>query len=68
MSRFRAKTIEDIKQVCKQHSIPYVEVNPEGTTHSREHNRDMRRLGLDRHTTSAYLITKRGLEKLKQII
>ena len=68
VSRFRAKIIEDIKQVCKQHSIPYVEVNPRGTTHSEEHDEVMKKFGLDKHTASAYLIAKRGLEKLKQII
>jgi len=68
VSRFRAKTIEDIKQVCKQHSIPYIEVDPKGTTHSEEHKQIVQKLGLDRHMASAYLIAKRGLEKLKQII
>jgi IS605 OrfB family transposase len=36
-------------------------VDPKGTTSSREHSEVMKRYGLDRHTTSAYLIALRGL-------
>ena len=64
---FKPKTIEEVIQLCKQHSIHYIPVNPKGTTHSQEHEQIMKNFGLDRHTASAYLIAKRGLEKLKQI-
>jgi len=68
VSIFKPKVVDDIKQVCKQHSIPYVEVDPRGTTHSKEHEKVMKEYKLNRHMTSAYLIAKKGLEKLKQII
>lgn len=38
-------------------------VDPAGTTNSKEHDKAMRRHGLDRHTASAYLI---ALKELKQ--
>ncbi len=36
-------------------------VDPRGTTDSEEHDVTMRRLGLDTHTASAYLVALRGL-------
>jgi hypothetical protein len=36
-------------------------VDPKGTTSSEEHDEAMKRYGLDRHTTSAYLIALRDL-------
>ncbi|BAN90701.1 hypothetical protein ACAM_1232 [Aeropyrum camini SY1 = JCM 12091] len=45
------------------YSIEVEYVNPKGTTHSREHDIIMRRYGLDRHSTSAYLIALRGIER-----
>ena len=44
------------------YSIEVKYVNPRGTTNSREHNETMRRYGLDRHTTSAYLIAMKGIK------
>ena len=38
-------------------------VNPKGTTNSEEHGKMMRRYGLDRHSTSAYIIALRGIER-----
>jgi predicted transposase len=40
-------------------------VNPKGTTNSEEHEKVMREKGFDRHTASAYLITLKGLEVIK---
>lgn len=36
-------------------------IDPSGTTHSEEHNKIMKKYGLDRHTASAYLIALKGL-------
>ena len=66
VSRFRAKTIEDIEQIAKLYAVPIIEVDPKGTTHSREHDEVMIKLGLDRHMASAYIIAKRALAQLKQ--
>ena len=68
VSRFDIKVLELIHDTCEKLRIPHDHVDPRGTTHSREHEKVMKRLGLDRHMASAYLIAKRGLEKLKQII
>ena len=38
-------------------------VNPKGTTNSEEHDRMMKRYGLDRHTASAHIIALRGIER-----
>ncbi len=38
-------------------------VNPKGTTNSEEHDKAMRRYGLDRHTASAYIIAIRGIKR-----
>ena len=37
-------------------------VNPRGTTRSKEHDKAMRKYGLDRHTASAYLIAVKSIE------
>jgi len=63
VSRFRARTIDDIKQVATLYALPVIEVDPRGTTHSEEHDEVMRRLGLDRHMASAYLIAKRVVSR-----
>ena len=38
-------------------------VDPSYTTHSKEHDKVMKRHGLDRHTASAYLIAMKGLKQ-----
>ena len=68
ISTFASWVIEFIEKICQKLGIYTIRVNPGGTTHSKEHEEVMKRLGLDRHMASAYLIAKRGLEKLKQII
>jgi len=40
-------------------------VDPRGTTHSREHEKVMRKRGLDRHMASAYIIAFKGLKVIK---
>ncbi len=65
VARFRARLIEDIKQVARLYSLPAVEVDPRRTTRSEEHVKVMSRFGLDRHMASAYLIAKRAITKLR---
>jgi len=38
------------------YSINVEHVEPKGTTHSEEHDKIMKKYGLDRHTVSAYII------------
>ncbi|MCD6196599.1 MAG: hypothetical protein J7J82_07440 [Staphylothermus sp.] len=38
-------------------------VDPKGTTHSKEHDKIMKKYGLDRHTASAYLIALKGIKR-----
>lgn len=40
-------------------------VDPQGTTHSREHEEVMHKRGLDRHMASAYIIACKGLEAIR---
>ena len=40
-------------------------IDPKGTTHSEEHDKIMKRYGLDRHTASAYIIATKGLKAIK---
>ena len=42
-------------------------VNPRGTTRSKEHDEVMKKLGLDRHVASAYLIALRGIRRYTMI-
>jgi len=58
---FRSTIIERIALKAPLYSIEIKYVNPRGTTNSEEHDELMRKYGLDRHTTSAYLIALRGL-------
>jgi len=46
-----------------KHGFKVLLVNPKGTTKSEEHDKVMKRYGLDRHTASAYLIALRGIER-----
>ncbi len=68
MPRFRARTIDDITQVAREHGVPVIEVDPRGTTHSEEHSEVTRRYGVDKHTASAILVARRGLRKIKQVL
>jgi len=65
ISVFRPSLIEDIIQVADEWEIEVVKVNPRGTTHSIEHDLIMKKYGIDRHRTSAYLIAKRALTHIK---
>jgi len=63
VSIFRNRIIEVITYKASPYAITVKYVNPKGTTHSEEHDEIMGRYGLDRHTTSAYLIALRGIER-----
>jgi len=58
---FRSRAIEMIAMKAPLYSIEVKYVDPRGTTNSKEHNEAMKRLGLDRHTASAYLVARRLL-------
>ena len=60
---FRSNIIEMISMKATLYSIKTRYVNPKGTTSSNEHKEIARKLGLDRHTASAYLIALRGLKQ-----
>ncbi len=58
---FRSTVIEMIAMKTPLYSIKIKYVNPKGTTHSREHDKAMKKYRLDKHTASAYLIALKGL-------
>ncbi|MCD6491219.1 MAG: hypothetical protein ACP6IQ_06800 [Candidatus Njordarchaeia archaeon] len=60
---FRSSIIEMISMKAPLYSIKAQYVNPKGTTSSNEHKEIAKKLGLDRHTASAYLIALRGLRQ-----
>jgi len=61
VATFRSSIIERIALKAPLYSIRVSYVNPKGTTNSKEHDEIMKKYGLDRHTTSAYLTALRGL-------
>ncbi|MFP3301048.1 MAG: transposase [Caldivirga sp.] len=61
VSIFRSSIIERIAMKAPLYSIETKYVNPRGTTNSKEHDETMKKHGLDKHTTSAYLTALRGL-------
>jgi len=63
VSVFRSSIIERVTMKAPLYSIRVGYVNPGGTTNSTEHDELMRKHGLDRHTTSAYLIALKGLKQ-----
>jgi len=67
VSRFDVKILNLIHDTCEKLRIPHDYINSKGTTHSEEHEKIMRMFGLDRHMVSAYLIAKKGLEKIKNL-
>jgi len=58
---FRSRVIEMITLKAPLYSIGVKYVNPKGTTSSEEHDEAMKKLRLDRHTASAYLVARRLL-------
>ncbi len=48
------------------YGLQVVTVNPDGTTHSEDHEYVMRRYGLDRHTALAYLIALKAKRNLQR--
>ena len=61
VSTFRNRIIEMIAMKAPIYGLRVSYVNPEGTTHSREHDDIMRKYGLDRHTASAYIIALKSI-------
>ncbi|BAA80267.1 hypothetical protein APE_1276 [Aeropyrum pernix K1] len=67
VSVFRSRIIEMITMKTPLYAIRVEYVDPRRTTHSEEHDKIMKRYGLDRHSTSAYLIALRGIERYSSI-
>ena len=65
---FKSRIAEKIIETSIKHGLNYEKVYPRGTTHSEEHEEIMKKCRMNRHEASAYIIAKRGLEKLKQVI
>ena len=63
VSIFRSSVIEMIALKAPLYSIEVKYVDPRGTTSSRKHDEIMKKLGIDRHTASAYLIALKGLKQ-----
>ncbi len=61
ISTFRSSVIEMIAMKALLYVIEVRYVDLRGTTHSKEHNKIMKRFGLDRHSASVYLIALKGL-------
>jgi len=61
VSTFRSNTIEMIALKAPLYSIEVRYVDPKGTTNSIEHCEFMKKLRLDRHAASAYLIALKGI-------
>jgi hypothetical protein len=61
VSIFRSSIIERIAMKAPLYSIETKYVNPRGTTNSTKYDELMKKHGLDKHTTSAYLTALRGL-------
>jgi IS605 OrfB family transposase len=59
---FRSKIIEKIASKAPLYGIEVKYVNPRGTTNSTKHDETMKKHGLDKHTTSAYLTALKGLK------
>jgi len=58
---FRNSIIERIAMKAPLYWLDVKFVDPRGSTSSREHDEIMKRLGLDRHTASAYIIALRSI-------
>ncbi len=58
---FRSSIIERITMKALLYGLNVKFVEPRGTTHSKKHDNLMRKLGLDRHTASAYLIALKSI-------
>lgn len=62
VSIFRSTIIEMITMKAPLYSIRISYVDPKGTSNSKEHDKVMKEYGLDKHTTSAYLIALKGIK------
>jgi len=63
VSAFRCRVIEMIALKAPLYALEIKYVNPAGTTNSKDHDEAMRRYGLDKHASSAYLIATRSLNQ-----
>ena len=59
VATFRSKIIEKIALKAPLYSIETKYVSPRGTTNSTKHDETMKKHGLDKHTTSAYLTAQK---------
>jgi len=66
VSIFRSSIIERIAWKAPLYGIRVKYVDPRGTTNSRLHYEAMRKYGLDKHTTSAYLIALKARKSLQR--
>ena len=64
ITRFTSSLTETILDTAQKLGIKTVTVNPKGTSSSNEHKYLMRKRGLDKHMTSAYLVAIRGLNQI----
>ncbi len=67
VSTFVSWVIEFIEKICHKLGIYTIKIDLKGTSSREEHKQTMQKLGLDRHMASAYLIAKKGLEKLNKL-
>ncbi|RLF25199.1 MAG: hypothetical protein DRN15_00655 [Thermoprotei archaeon] len=64
---FRSSIVEIITIKAPLYAIKVDYVSPRGTTTSKQHDKLMRKYGLDRHTTSAYIIALKGMKRCTSI-
>jgi len=58
VSTFRNRIIEMIAMKAPIYGLHVKYIDPKGTTHSREHDKVMKKYGLDGHVASAYMIAQ----------
>lgn len=66
VSMFKCSIIERIEWKTPLYGLKVAYVDPRGTSSSQEHAETMRKLRLDKYTTSAYLTALRALETLEK--
>ncbi|MEM4665267.1 MAG: hypothetical protein QW271_05935 [Sulfolobales archaeon] len=63
---FRSSVVERTAWKAPLYGLKTVYVDPRETSSSREHDEAAKKLRLDKHTASAYLIASRALSTLKR--
>jgi len=66
VSIFRPRIMDDIEQIACKYGVHVIPVEPRGTSSSEEHREVMKKLRVNRHVASAYLVALRALAQLKQ--